>query len=216
LFQGKRGHYNGDPIELELLPNAKPFYGKPFSIPKAYQQLTKDEIARFESIGLLTKVTSSKWAAPTFIIPKKNQTVRVITDFRGLNQCLKRNPYPMPKIPDIFRGMECFHFATTIDLNIGYYSMPLSKKAKQLSVISLPWGLYKYNMLPMGIKPATDIFQQRMGTLFFDMPIVIIYINDTIVFGYADFDGHLRDVTEVSSPAMVSNLNQQKSRESST
>jgi hypothetical protein len=122
----------------------------------------------------------------------------------------------MPKIPDFFRGMECFHFATTIDLNMGYYSMPLSEKAKQLSAISLPWGLYKYNMLPMGIKPATNIFQQRMGALFFDMPIVIIYMDNTIVFGYADFDGHLRDVTEVSSPAMVSNLNQQKSRESST
>jgi hypothetical protein len=126
LFQGKRGHYNGDPIELELLPDAKPFYRKPFSIPKAYQQIMKAEIARLESIGLLNKVTSSVWAAPTFIIPKKNQTVCVITDFKGLNQCLKRNPYPMPIIPDIFRGMERFRLATMIDLNMGYYSMPLS------------------------------------------------------------------------------------------
>ncbi len=67
------------PIELELLPDAKPFYRKPFSIPKSYQQITKDKIARLESIGLLTKVTSSEWAAPTFVIPKKNQTVRIIT-----------------------------------------------------------------------------------------------------------------------------------------
>jgi hypothetical protein len=142
-------------------------------------------------------VTSSEWAAPTFIIPKKNQTVRVITDFRGLNQCLKRNPYPMPKIPDIFRGMEHFRFATTIDLNMGYYSMPLSEDSKRYCVTSLPWGLYQYNMLPMGVKPATDIFQQRMSTLFFDMPVVVIYVDDTIIFGYADFNSHLIDVTEV-------------------
>jgi hypothetical protein len=63
LFQGKRGNYNGEPTELELLPDAKPFYRKPFSIPKAYQQITKDEIARLESI---------EWAAPTFVIRKKN------------------------------------------------------------------------------------------------------------------------------------------------
>jgi hypothetical protein len=42
LFQGQRGHYNGEPIELELLPGSKPFYAKPFSIPKAYQQVTRD------------------------------------------------------------------------------------------------------------------------------------------------------------------------------
>jgi len=197
LFAGERGNYNGDPITLELLPGSKPFYAKPFSIPKAYQQVTKDEIARLESIGILTKVASSEWAAPTFIIPKKNQTVRVITDFRGLNKCLKRNPYPMPKIPDIFKGMEKFRYATTIDLNMGYYSMQLSEQAKKLCVISLPWGLYQYNVLPMGVKPATDIFQQRMGALFFDMPVVVIYMDDTIVFGYADFNGHLVDVTEV-------------------
>jgi hypothetical protein len=82
---------------------------------------------------------------------------------------MKRNPYTMPKIPDIFCGMEHFCYATTIDLNVGYLSMLLSETAKQLCVTSLPWGLYQYNMLPMGIKPATDIFQQQMGTLFFDM-----------------------------------------------
>jgi hypothetical protein len=103
----------------------------------------------------------------------------------------------MPKIPDIFHGMEKFRYATTIDLNMGFYSMPLSEEAKKLCVISLPWGLYQYNMLPMGIKPATDIFQQCMGALFFDMPVVVIFIDDTIVFGYADFGSHQVDVMEV-------------------
>jgi hypothetical protein len=61
LFQGKKVTYNGEAIELELLPEAKPFYEKPFSIPKAYQQITKDEINHLESIGILTKIPSSEW-----------------------------------------------------------------------------------------------------------------------------------------------------------
>ncbi len=86
----------------------------------------------------------------------------------------------MPKIPDIFQGMEKFRYATTINLNMGYYSMLLSDEAKKLCVISLPWGLYQYNMLPMGIKPAANIFQQRMSAIFFDMPVVVIYMDDTM------------------------------------
>jgi hypothetical protein len=73
----------------------------------------------------------------------------------------------------------------------------MSEEAKKLCVISLPWGLYQYNMLPMGINPATDIFQQHMEALFFDMPVVVIFRDDTIVFGYANFEVHLIDVTEV-------------------
>jgi hypothetical protein len=160
LFKGQCGKYNGDPVSLELIPGSKPYYGKPFSIPKAYEQVTKDEIKRLESLEILKPIASSEWAAPTFIIPKKNNTVRVITDFRGLNKCLVRKPYPIPKIPNIFRGLEKFQYATTIDLNMGYYSMPLNEEAKRLCIISLPWGLYQYQVLPQGVKPATDIFQQ--------------------------------------------------------
>jgi hypothetical protein len=36
-----------------------------------------------------------------------------------------------------------------------------------------------------------------MGALFFDMPIIVVYMDDIIVFGYLDFETHLVDVTEV-------------------
>jgi hypothetical protein len=182
---------------LELLPGSQPFYGKPFSIPKLYEQVTKNGIKRLESLNILTPVASSQWAAPTFIIPKKDNTVWVITDFRGLNKCLVRKPYPIPKIPDIFKGMEKFKYATTMDLNMGYNSMPLDENAKQLCVISLPWGLYRYEVLPQGIKPATDIFQQRMNLLYSDMNNVNTFLDDTMILGYDTFDNHLRDVIEV-------------------
>jgi len=103
----------------------------------------------------------------------------------------------MPKIPDMFKGMERFRYATTIDLNMEYYSMALSEESKKLCVICLPWGLYQYNVLPQGIKPASDIFPQRMGTMFHDMFTVDIFMNETIVFGYADFRAHLSNVAEV-------------------
>jgi hypothetical protein len=182
---------------LDILPGSKPFYGKPFSIPKAYLKVTRDTIDCSESIGLLTKLPLSKWAAPIFIIPKKNGTVRVNTSFHGLNKCLKCIPYPMPKTPDIFKGLEHFQYATTIDLNMGYYSMHLDDKVKCLCIINLPWGLYCYNMLPQGIKVATDIFQARMGSLFYDMPTAVVFMDNNIVFSYTTFDDHLDNVAEI-------------------
>jgi hypothetical protein len=134
LFQGQCGEYNGQPITLELLPESKPFYVKPFSIPKAHQQIMKDKLACLESIGLLTN------GCTKFIIPKKNHMVCIINGFRGLNKCLKLSLYPMPKISDVFNGLECFLCTTTINLNMVYYSMPLSEQAKKLCVSRLPWG----------------------------------------------------------------------------
>jgi hypothetical protein len=45
-------------------------------------------------------------AARTFIIPKKNGTVRFISDFRKLNEILKRMPYPNPKIAQMLQDLE--------------------------------------------------------------------------------------------------------------
>jgi hypothetical protein len=197
LFQGTCGKYTGDPDSLELIPGSKPFFGKSFSIPKAYEQVTKNEIQRFQDLGLLLPIASSEWAAPTFIIPKKDNTVRGITDCRGLNQCLVRKPYPIPKIPDILQGMEKFQYATTIDLSMGYYSMPFDEEAKKLCVISLPWGLYQYQVLPQGIKAATDIFKARMNALYYDMNSVATFLDDIMALGQSTFAAHLADITEV-------------------
>ena len=37
---------------------------------------------RLVAIGVLTKINCSEWAAPNFIIPKKDGRVRFISDFR--------------------------------------------------------------------------------------------------------------------------------------
>jgi hypothetical protein len=103
----------------------------------------------------------------------------------------------MPKIPDIFKGMEESKYATTINLNMGYYSMPLSEQSKRLCIICLPWGLYQYNVLLQGFKPATDIFQQRMGELFYDLSTTDSFMDDIIVLGYGTFQMHLANVIEV-------------------
>ena len=124
-------------------------------------------------------------------------TIRFLTDFRGLNANLKRKPWHIPLIQDIMQSLTKFRWATTVDLNMGYYAMGLSDFSKILSVISLPWGLYRYNTLSMGLLVPTNVFQEAMGGFFLDLENVIIYIDDIIVFGCGTLDEHLADVSEV-------------------
>ena len=67
---------------------------------------------------------------PTFLVPKKNSTVRFISDFRELNKRILRQPYPIPKIQDVFLKLEGFRYGTKVDLNMGYYHIELSAKSK--------------------------------------------------------------------------------------
>ena len=58
----------------------------------------KKELDRLEKEGVLSRTGPSEWIAGSFIIPKKDGSVRWISDFRALNKASKRKAYPIPRI----------------------------------------------------------------------------------------------------------------------
>ena len=88
LFDGTLGKWAGKPYKIALKENQKPYHAKPFLVPKAYEDVLKAEVEQLCSIGVLKWVNCSEWASPSFIVPKKDDTVRFINDFgnsiRGL------------------------------------------------------------------------------------------------------------------------------------
>ena len=168
LFGGGLGTLKIPPIDLELKEGAKPYHARPFPVPQCYERTTKVEMDRLTKIGVFNKNYDSEWAAPTFVQPKKTGDVGILTDFRKLNEQLKRTPYPLPKIAELLRKLRGFQWATALDLGMGYYHIPLSKQAQRLCSTILPWGKYQYQRLPMGIKCSPDIFQRVMNELLGD------------------------------------------------
>ena len=73
-----------------------------------------------------------------------NGTVRFISDFRERNKRIKRKPFPIPKIQDLLLKLEGIKYATSFDLNMGYYHIKLCPLSRKLCTIVLPWGKYEY------------------------------------------------------------------------
>ena len=61
--------------------------------------------------------------------------------------------------------LEGFQFATSLDLNMGYYHIELSPRSRELCTLVLPWGKYEYLRLSMGLCNSPDIFQEEMPSL---------------------------------------------------
>ena len=114
--------------------------------------------------GVLKWQPLSKWASPSFIIPKKDHTVHTISDFRELNKRNGRKPYPIPKISTTLQELEGFTYATTLDLNMGYYTIRLDPTAAKMCTIIFTWGKYSYQRLPMGLPDRLIFSQQKWGT----------------------------------------------------
>jgi hypothetical protein len=123
------------------------------------------EIKRLCNIGVLVWQPSSRWALPTFIIPQKDSTVNTISDFRELNKCIVRKPYPIPKISTMLQELQGFIYATALDLNMGYSTIRLDPAVSKMCTIIFSWGKYSYKRLPMGFGGSAHIFQAQMMDL---------------------------------------------------
>jgi Reverse transcriptase (RNA-dependent DNA polymerase) len=197
LFDGSLGKWTGKPYHIELRPDAKPYHGRPYSVPKAFEHTLKSELKRLVKIGVLKRVNRSEWAFPLFIIPKKDQTVRFINDLRELNKRIRRVPFPLPKIQDLLLKMEGFTYATALDLNMGYYHIRLDASSRQLCTLIFPWGKYEMQCLPMGLCNSPDIFQEKMSELMYGLENVRAYIDDLLVISTGTYSEHLTDVEKV-------------------
>ena len=100
------------------------------------------------------------------IIPLPNQRktnkVRLLGDFRNLNRQLKRKLYPIPKIREMILKLEGFKYATSLDLNMGYYHIRIRKEASNISMIILPCRNHKYKRLPTGVCNSSDNLKEEM------------------------------------------------------
>ena len=94
-----------------------PYHAKPNRIPIAHISLMKRTINEMiENKALAVYNGESEWAAPTFGVPKNNDGVRILIDFRKLNEEIKHNPWPMPTIHDILHQYGRMTYATALDM----------------------------------------------------------------------------------------------------
>ena len=122
LFDGTLGTWKTDPVDFELKEDLKPICSRPYPVTKVPEEMFKKEVERLVLLGFLKVTNDSEWGAPYFDQPKpKSDQLHFLSDFNNINKRLKRKSYPMPKINEILLKLEGFQYATSLDLDMGYY-----------------------------------------------------------------------------------------------
>ena len=70
----------------------------------------------------------------------------------------------------------------------------------------MPWGKYAYLRLPMGLSVAPDVFQHKMDEILGDLPFVLVYIDDVLIFTKGTFEQHLQHLDIVLERMASANL----------
>ena len=177
--------------------DAQPVRMKPYRIPHAWDKEVSDQVQRMLDNGII-QPSLSPWNAPVILAKKKDDSMRFVCDFRGLNDVTKKDSYPLPHIRDVIDRMEGAQFWTTLDAASAYWSMPVAEEDKEKTAFSVPRGKFEFNVTPFGLCNAGASYQRMMDITLSGLPSdrVLAYMDDIVIFS-GNFQEHLHNLEQV-------------------
>ena len=92
-------------FSIELLPGTGPISKGPYRMPAKDLEEIKKQIKELLDKGYI-HLSSSPWESPIFLVENKDGSLRMVVDYRGLNEVTIKNKYPLPMINDLFDRLQ--------------------------------------------------------------------------------------------------------------
>ncbi|SOV04067.1 uncharacterized protein UDID_19529 [Ustilago sp. UG-2017a] len=166
------------PLEEGKSPPFGPIYSLSEHELKTLREYLEENLAK----GFISP-SDSPAASPILFVKKKDGSLRLCVDYRGLNRITIRNRYPLPLIDELLDRLREARFFTCIDLRGAYNLLHIAKGDKWKTAFRTRYGLFQYNVMPFGLTNAPASFQHLMNDTFKDMldRSLIIYLDDLLI-----------------------------------
>ena len=203
LFSDVPGHTNLVVHDVDV-GDSPPVKQHPYRVNPVKRDVMKREVKYMLDHDLI-EPSKSGWSSPCVLVPKQDGSSRFCTDYRLLNSKTKPDSYPIPRIDDCIDRVGNAKYVSKFDLLKGYWQVPLSEKAKELSAFVTPDGFYQYKVMPFGMRNAPATFQRLINTVTSGLTGCEAYLDDIIV--YSDtWEDHLQQIRALFNRLTSANL----------
>ncbi len=135
--------------------------------------------------------SSSPWCSPCLLVPKSDGTSRFCTDYRKVNALTKPDSFPLPRVEDCVDHVGNLKFVTKLDLLKGYWQVPLTERASEVSAFATPDAFLQYRVMAFGLRNAGATFQRLMSRVLINVPNCDAYLDDVVCYSDS-WDEHVK------------------------
>jgi ribosomal protein L21E len=123
-------------------------------------------------------------ASIAHLIPKPNGKSRFVVNCSGINKCLQMQMYPLPTIQEAHAFVGKFKCFATLDLESGYFNMPIKKESRWITRTIGPGFAIEWLRCTQGLAPMVSFFQWAMTTILIEFKdFVFVYLDDVLIGG---------------------------------
>ncbi|KAH8280012.1 hypothetical protein KR054_009050 [Drosophila jambulina] len=183
--------YNTSVVATIRTVSEELIYTKLYPYPMGAADFVNQEIEDLLKNGIIQK-SVSPYNNPIWVVDKKgtddhgNRKMRLVIDFRKLNERTVSDKYPMPNINMILGNLGNTKYFSTLDLKSGYHQIILAERDNTN---------FEFRRLPFGLKNAGSIFQRTIDDILREQigKFCYVYVDDVIIYS-EDEDSHIKHV----------------------
>ncbi len=130
----------------------------------------------------LARHSYSSWRSPCLLVNKPDGSFRFCTDFRKVNAVTVPDCYPLPRMEDCVDSIGSARFVNKLDLLKGYWQVPLTQRASDISAFVTPDCFLQYNVMAFGLRNEPATFQRLIQMVLAGVPNCNAYLDDLVIF----------------------------------
>lgn len=153
----------------------------------------------------IAEPSNSAWSSPCLLISKSDGSDRFCTDFRRVNSVTKPDCYPLPRVEDCVDNVGGAKYVTKLDLLKGYWQVPLTPRAREISAFVTPDTFLQYTVMPFGMRNAPATFQRLMNKVLMGLSGCAAYLDDIVVYS-SSWPEHVLQLSAVFGRLRDANL----------
>ena len=131
----------------------------------------------------IVQPSSSPWASPIILVPKKDGSLRFCIDYQKLNSVTRKDAYALPRVDDTLEALSGSKWFSTLDLICGYWQVEIEEKDRHKTAFCTREGLFEFKVMPFGLCNAPAVYQRLMDLVLsgIQWERCLVYIDDIVI-----------------------------------
>jgi hypothetical protein len=190
----EHGHHD---LAINLVPDSSPPHRPLYNLSQAELVILRKYLDEYLARGWIRE-SKSPAGAPILFVKKKDGSLRLCVDYRGLNKITIKNRHPLPLIMESLDRLARAKFYTKIDAREAYHRIRIREGDEWKTAFRTRYGHFEYTVMPFGLTNAPAQFQAYINETLAGLIDVscIVYLDDILVFSDTEED-HVAHVKEV-------------------
>lgn len=184
---------------IRLKPDTVPPFQPLHNLSRTELEELRDYLAKATANGWIRRSVSEA-GAPILFAPKKDGSLRLCVDYRGLNAVTMKDRTPLPLISETLDRLSGAKVFSALDLKDAYYRVPIRRGDEWKTAFRTRYGHFEYLVMPFGLTNAPATFQAYINKAlagYLD-DFCVVYLDDILIYSRTreEHTHHLRLVLE--------------------